>query len=188
MTAIRKNGPVDWNDTGTERVGFVKIRKDGTFRVRILGNPFKTQEFWFTDRDGRPFRVVPSEDPACPSHVIAAKQKTTARNVYVLPVIDRTDGKAKVLEVGQQVANAISGLFKQKNWGDPINYDIEIIRRTNGRTSYSVVPLPPSLLSQQDQLERDAFFSAHSQTIQALATPWSKEKVTETLKQKGLIQ
>jgi hypothetical protein len=56
------------------------------------------------------------------------------------------------LEVGPQIFRQIVGLSKNKKWGDPKGYDIDVIRHPKGsQPLYTVTPEPPSDITAEEK-------------------------------------
>lgn len=82
--------------------------------------------------------------------------KASAR--WFLGVIDKKDGKYKILDISYQVFSQIRKLARKTEvWGDPTKYDIDIVVDKNGGATgyYSVQPEPKRALTAEEQNTRD---------------------------------
>jgi len=68
-----------------------------------------------------------------------------------LPVWNYEEKSFQILEISQKtIMNAIKDLARNKKWGDPKNYDINVTRTTeNSKTKYTVMPEPKEKLTEE---------------------------------------
>ena len=135
------NFNMDWNSIKEPgkggNVDFLKL-KDGINQMRIVSSPAQINIHWEKGIDGQNKKVI-CPGSGCP--ICKAGHAPQLR--YQIQVIDRTDGKVKVLEQGSTVFNAIKAYAVDPEYGDPSKYDIKIKKEGSGRdTKYSVVASP----------------------------------------------
>lgn len=90
---------------------------------------------------------------------------------YYIPVIDRADGKLKVIDCSPAIAKGIKTLNDNKKWGSPLKYDIDIIVNpmADPQSYYNVVPNAPEALTEQEVAMREDFpFDALTKRAQPL--------------------
>lgn len=138
---MSNNFDMDWGnikEPGTGgNVDFLKL-KDGMNQIRIVGKPALINIHWEKGIDGQNKKVI-CPGSGCP--ICKAGKAPQAR--YQVQVIDRNDGKIKVLEQGPTVFNHIKAYAMDPDYGDPSLYDIKIKKEGSGReTKYSVLPSP----------------------------------------------
>lgn len=144
-------GEVDWNSGdvadgtgGGNRSDFLKL-KEGVTTVRIMSNPTQFYQHW-VEANGkkRPFNS-PISEPKLVKKLEDAGFKRKA--AWIVKVLDRTDGKFKLLEIGSQIYGGIKTLVQDEDWGPVSNYDVKIIRGPAGsQPLYKVSPKPKSPL------------------------------------------
>lgn len=78
---------------------------------------------------------------------------------YYIPVIDRADGKIKVIDCSPAIAKGIKTLNDNKKWGSPLKYDVDIIVNpmADPQSYYNVVPNAPEPLTEAEVAMREAF-------------------------------
>ena len=132
---------MDWGsvkESGTGgNVDFIKLQ-NGVNPMRIVGKPSLIDIHWEEGVDGSKKKVI-CPGPGCP----ICKAGNSPQSRYQIQVIDRVDGKVKVLEGGPTIFNAIKAYAMDPEYGDPTRYDIRIKKEGTGReTKYTVVPSP----------------------------------------------
>lgn len=139
-------GEIDWNSAdiggGGKRTQYLQMKTPGNYTVRVMGNPIQFYCHWLDTPDGKKKKVnSPSDNPALVSKLEAAGFKR--QTGWMVRVLDREDGQFKLLEIGQQIYNAIRDLYNNKAWGKVTAYDITITRRPKGsQPLYTVTPNP----------------------------------------------
>lgn len=139
-------GDVDWNsaDVGGGKADFMKLTQGGN-TVRIMASPVQFYVNWLDTSDGRRKVNTPIEDPDLVQRLDDADFRRQTR--WILKVLDRSDDKFRLLEVGPQIFKAVRGLVRNKKWGKVTNYDININKGPKGtQPLYSVVPDPKEAL------------------------------------------
>ena len=133
----------DWDDVGGGGPFETMALPAGESRIRcLIEKPWFLHEHW-VDIPGeagiQPRKIVCSGDENC----LACKRGIAASKRLYIPVIDRADGKAKILEGGVMIFGEIKKYSKDPEYGDPTKYDIKIGREGTGmKTQYSTTPSP----------------------------------------------
>jgi len=120
-------------------------------QVRLVSEPRYVLQHWIEDADGRekPINCRGEECPYCGKDVPPGeKADKTAKWGWV--VIDRDDGQVKVFTGPTLIARKIkeiSELVDRKTgkqvWGNPMTYDLQIVRTEEpGASYYKVDPMP----------------------------------------------
>jgi hypothetical protein len=181
---MEKKTEASWDDIGSSGGGgggkdsFLRLGK-GSNIVRILTPPFPYKQHKYkpeSDKKGYGFRVNCTEDEkTCP----VCKKGDKPKKRWLLGVVDKA-GMFKILDIGYTVAKAIQTYNRDEAWGNPSNYDIDIVVDPNGGATnyYTVVPRPPKPLSAaalkvKEELDLDV--------IKRKAAAPSVEKVQERL-------
>ena len=187
-TNNRKTGEVSWGETKIYEPGgnnnkpeWMRLKK-GSNKVRVLTAPFQYYQHTVHFDGGNKFgyRVncsATKDNSACP---VCEKggEDGQAKRRWLIGVIDRETNTYKILDIAQSVLKGIKILNDDKDWGDPINYDIDILNSGIGAQRYNVVAKPKTPLSAEDLVLQG------ENTTDALAfrtTPPSYEKVEERL-------
>ncbi len=139
--------------------------KTGKNKIRIIGDPEKEKVHWITSTSphARIKKEICSGDNTCPHCPLIP---TSTR--YSFPIIDRADGKVKILSTGALIYLEIEGLVLDAMWGDPTKYDIVINRIWPAGTSiiyarYNVMGVPPfGPIVGHDRVKADTFFLART--------------------------
>jgi len=148
-----------WDDVGGNSGPFEQMAlPQGESRVRLLiPDPWYLHEHW-VDVPGvaqtTSRKIVCSGDENC----LACKRGLVPSKRNYIPVIDRADKKAKILEGGVTIFGEIKKFKNDAEYGDPTMYDIKIFREgTNLNTSYSLTPSPNKTPLTEEEL---ALFAA----------------------------
>lgn len=132
-------GEVEWGTVGEERVSDFIVLKEGDNKVRVLTNPTQFASHWVVLDDGSKRKVVCATEgcPVCKRGQDGDKPQAR----WLIKVLSREDGVVKLLEIGPQVLRGIKDLANSEDWGNPVEYDINIRRgKPNTKPLYSVVP------------------------------------------------
>lgn len=164
------NVKVGGDGTGTP---FIKLQP-GLNQVRVVGRPFQVDIHWEKGLDGQNKKVI-CPNVGCP--VCKAGHVPMAR--YQVIVIDRVDGKVKILEGGPRIFAAIKDYAMDPEYGDPSKYDLKVKKEGQGReTKYTVLASPnKSNLTADEQAAVD-----NSKTL----TDINKPKTIDEILQMGL--
>lgn len=127
---------------------FLKIEPESTVRVRILTSAVVGWQYFNNDN-----KFVKSKTPfvALPSDIGYAQDGTlnSIQHFWAFVVWNYDIQTVQVYQVTQKtIREAISGLIKDEDWGNPLEYDIKITRSGSGKekTTYSINPAPKSPL------------------------------------------
>jgi len=156
-----------------EPTPFLKLQ-NGENRVRVVGNPSLIDVHWEKGLDGQQKKVI-CPGRGCP--VCKVGHAPQAR--YQVQVIDRTDGKVKILEGGVTIFTQIKECAQDEDFGDPTQYDFKIKKEGTGReTKYSLRPNPKKIPLTSEELE----LVANSKKLSDI----NKTKTIEEILQMGL--
>lgn len=168
---------MNWNEIKSggsgEGTPFMKLQP-GMNQVRIVGLPFEVDIHWEKGTDGSNKRVV-CLGVGCP---VCKAGHTPTKRFQVL-VIDRADGKIKILEAGTSIFRQIKDYALDAEYGNPTMYDMRIKKEGSGReTKYSVVASPNKgqITDEEKKLVDDA----------TSLTDINKPKTVEEIMQMGL--
>lgn len=154
---------------GKKESKFLRL-DDNDNRVRLLTKPSQYWQHKFKPPGdkGYGYRVLCSKaggtvSGECPLCDIVAKERkdkvddknqtvTKVQKRWLVGVIDRKSASYKILDISKTVFQAIQDLFNDTDWGDPIQYDINIkVNRKGGPTGYyGVTPKNAKPLSEAD--------------------------------------
>lgn len=175
-------GEIDWNSAETKtqnsNTNMYMRLKEGDNDVRILSNPIQYYVHWVETDQGKRKITSPIDHPEL---VTKLEDRGFRRQVrWILKVIDRSDNKPKLLEVGSQIFNGMVAIIQNPKWGSASKYDITIKRLPAGsQPLYQVTPNPKENIS-SDLKEAFNTFSAELDTDKIIA-PSSAEKVCDLL-------
>lgn len=121
---------------------YMKFQK-GENRFRILSKPVLG---WLDWEDKKPLRFQMKQKPEAP-----IDPKKPIKHFWAITVWDYTDNAIKVLEITQSsIQKAITDLAKDSDWGNPVGYDIKVVRKGDGmETEYSINPVPHKPISEE---------------------------------------
>lgn len=160
---MSKFGMVSWDELNTNNNSsnkkdfknyFLKL-KDGDNVVRLLTKPFEFQVHQYKphkDDEGYGKRILSCApaygDASDPLIALGIKPKRK----WLVGVIDRSTSTYKVLEIGPGVLKSIQTLYRDEDWGDPIQYDvnIKVDKKAPPANYYNVNPKPKKPLSAAD--------------------------------------
>lgn len=122
--------------------GFMKFLK-GDNLFRFLARPVMGFEYW--TEDDKPVRSKNAFD-SLPENAKKDKDGNVlkAKHIWIAPVYNYDEGEVAILTITQKgVQEAILGLTHDKDWGNPMHYDIKVNREGDGfDTKYKVNPKP----------------------------------------------
>ena len=100
---------------------------------------------------------------------------------WYIGVIDRRTQSYKILDMSSTVFQAVKGLTQKDKWGDPGNYDIDIVVDKNAGVTgyYSVYPEPKEPLSDQDIEIRKT--QVNKELLLKLCEPFTPERALEKM-------
>jgi hypothetical protein len=150
----RKVGKVAWSSPAlnnntteeTKKLPFLDMKGwNKSWKGRVVSeDPLRYWCHFTTDKTGKSVKVNCTLSDDCP--VMIEKTKTPCGGLqaearYYIKLLDRADGKIKVLDVGKQVVNAIGELISNPEYGHCRNYDITINKgKEKDNPLYKVVP------------------------------------------------
>jgi hypothetical protein len=154
----------DWDEaevkTGSE---FMKL-VEGDNVVRI------------TDGAGVPRKIRAAAERNCP----LKKRGEKLQNRWYVGVINRKTKSAQVMEISSQIVSAIKKLYKDEDWGDPEQYDINVCRGPAGsQPLYTVIAKPKKPLNDDDKAMVARF--VENTDLKKMTTPPTPEEVAERL-------
>jgi hypothetical protein len=115
--------------------------EEGNNKFRILSSAIVG---WLDWDDKKPVRTKER-----PEHLFDATKP--AKHFWAFIVWDYKDGRIKIMEITQAtIQDAILTLHNDAGWGNPVNYDINIVRKGKDKeTKYNVLPTPPKQISEE---------------------------------------
>lgn len=177
-----KFGEVDWNDgdagTTSRKTDFMRL-SEGPNVVRVMGNPIQSYIHWVELPDGSKRKInSPVDSPELVQKLEDAGFKR--KPSWVVKVLDRSDNKFKLLEIGSQIYNGVKALFNNPKWGKVTLYDITITRGPKGsQPLYSVTPDPKEPL---DNSLKEKFMKFNDElNVDRLVSPSDPAWVCELL-------
>jgi hypothetical protein len=180
-----KHGEVSWggSDAGG---GEKKNTKDmwlrlspGSNLVRILTLPYQYYQHRYEIEGGKKYGYRVNCSMANGSCELCDKDNKPKRR-WLLGVIDRKTNMFRMLDVGYGVFGNIKTYAQDEDWGDPSQYDIDIICNPNGSPQeyYKCVCKPKKPLSANDLDIRER---ANLDDLVRLSAASTVEKVKERL-------
>lgn len=143
MNQDKKNSFLPEGYKQPDTSNFFKL-KDGENTFRIMSHAIVGYEYWTEDnkvvRSKTPFKETPN------IKLDKDGKPTKIKHFWAFVVWNYESGKLQVAEITQStIQSGIKALVDNKNWGDPINYDITITKSGEGfDTEYTVMPNPKS--------------------------------------------
>ena len=150
-------GQTDWDLVGNENKNkdfkkdmYLRLQ-DGPNRIRIVTKPFQYLAHTYKKEGDKGFgQKVYCSAPmgSCP----LCEKGDKAKRRWLVGVIDRKTSTFKILDIGYSVFQNIKSLTNDPDWGDPSNYDIDLVVDRNGGASgyYKTNPKPAKPLSVAD--------------------------------------
>lgn len=153
-----------------EGTPYVKLQP-GVNVMRIVGLPYEVEVHWEESLDGSKKRIV-CLGVGCP----ICKAGHVPQKKFQVLVIDRTDGKLKILEGGNSIFRQIKDYAMDADYGDPSKYDIKIKKEGSGReTKYTIVASPKkSELTPEEQALLDG-----ARTLSEINKPKTVEELIQ---------
>jgi hypothetical protein len=184
-------GEISWNDESFDGDNKKKeSNKDiwlrlgeGSNEVRLITQPYQYLVHKYKKEGDPGFGqkvYCSSAHGSCPlCDGFDGQKPDKAKQRWLLGVISRKDGTAKILDVSYAVFGSIRKLARGR-WGDPTKYDIDIIVDKNAPPNgyYSVQPIEKTPLSATDQKLKEDF---DLDELKRKVTPPSAEQVQKRL-------
>ena len=150
----------DWDRKPKESASvYISLKSQGeTAKVRIGAAPLRFVTVWpaGAQKGAKPLdEAMVANFSSGQWMSIMRSPDWEIRETYVLLVIDRMDGNAKVFKVSGTVYGKIRDYAKNPEWGAPAGYDITVTRtETPGKAYWDVTPSPktPILTSEVDKV------------------------------------
>lgn len=172
-----------------KRDQFMRLQ-DGPNVLRVVTKPHRYLSHKYKmEGDSGYGEKIPCSMPlhgSCP--VCDLKDKPKKR--WFVGVIDRKANQYKVLDISVLVYDALKALNRDEDYGDPMNYDIDIKFNKNSTTPsgfYNVVPKPPKPLTESDLAIKA---QASEEELDKKCTPptaeWVLAKLNKIRESKGL--
>lgn len=183
-----------WSDIGyvpgagssDDKVKAEYLKIEGTIQVRILDDePVTNWTHWIPQLGGGKGGSVDCIGKGCPvCKIIAAdkKEKITPKysssKKHMINVLDRKDGKVKILNAGETVFEQLKNIMM--SMGDLKSFDVKISRTGTGKgTKYSVLPTyPPTPLT-------DAEKALPKFDLTTVKKPLTEEQIVELMNGKS---
>jgi hypothetical protein len=135
---------------------WMKLKKGDNY-IRLVSKPFQynVHKFKFVNGlNGDPGYgekikcCKTSADSPCPACDLGSRFSQR----WYFGIIDRADGRYKIFDMPSSVFTKVDGFRKSAKWGDPQNYDINIVMDPTAAAAnyYGVYPDPKEPLSEQD--------------------------------------
>lgn len=124
--------------------------KQGENKFRILGKPIIG---WLDWQDKKPLRFRMKDKPSQPIDPTKA-----VKHFWAMVVWNYNENQIQILEITQSsIQSAISTLSNDEDWGNPLSYDIKIVRTGEKmETQYAVNPVPHKPLSAEISMALEA--------------------------------
>ena len=101
------------------------------------------------------------------------EKEYSVRKKHAIPVVDMSDGKIKVLEMSNTLANTVKGIYEEYQGFDTI--DLKITRNGSGlQTKYAVVPVPT-------KYSEDTIEGQERPDFEKLYAPFSNEDIEKMM-------
>jgi len=125
---------------------FGKGDKGRTITFRLVSKPEFVTQHWVIGEDGksRPIKCTGKDCSYCGDDV-PLKEKIDKRVTFGWIVIDRDDGTPKIFKGAFMIAKDIKALSEDKDWGNPMLYDIKVTRTEEAGAYYKTVPVPKGM-------------------------------------------
>lgn len=152
-----KFGLVSW-DEDVNTAGNQNRSKDeymrlqsGSNKVRLVTKPFQYWVHKYKEEGMQGFgeKVYCSKfNGSCPVCDLDNKPKRR----WFAGIIDRKTNTYKILDMGVAIYQKVQGYSRDEDWGDPSQYDIDIVVDKNGGATgyYNVIAKPKKPLSDED--------------------------------------
>jgi hypothetical protein len=175
--ATKVIGKVEWENADIGTSSFMRL-EEGDNMVRCVSSPYQGYSHWTVDASGQKRKVGCSlkDCPVC----ARGNPEEAAKPRWMLAVLNRKTNKPAILEIGPQIFKGIKALSQSKRWGNPREYDLNIIKAPKGTNPlYTIMPEPKDLLSDADKtMLKDWMKDIDLQSLVAAPTP---DEVAESL-------
>jgi len=176
-----KHGEVAWGDNGyserqKEKEIYLKLTP-GSNLVRIITLPYQFYQHRYKMENEKGFGsryMCSGAHGKCPLCSLQDKPKRR----WLVGVIDKKTSSYKVLDIGWSVYKEILGYSDDADWGDPSQYDIDIVVNPKAPpiSYYSTVPKPKKPLNANELILKD---QVNTKFLVDRTTPPTPEKAFE---------
>lgn len=150
-----------WNNDGdakrSSKEDYFNIRKDGTYNVRFVDRPYKFQAHWIEPiPGGKKLKVncAGRDCSVCKGGIVGGvkMEPSKPKNYFVSFILNRDAKRFQVFEYSRAIFEKIKNYYASKNWGDPVNYDVEITRNLSKgpAEAYSCIAQPKEPLTAEE--------------------------------------
>lgn len=183
MARMANFGEKSWDEESASSNGrsdFFNMKKDGQYKVRVVGKPHEYGVHW-VDAGG----VRKKVNCAAKDCLLCAKGlKANVR--YMIPAIFRSgpdvkEGSIRVTEFGPQVFGAIRSLYKTPEWGNPNKYDIIIDKDKSRGASGTYFVTPAKEYPLTDKEKADVVDFLERVNLKELSAAMPNELIIEKL-------
>ena len=156
------NGVIDWGDfipnsSGSSNVGgrmdFLWLKSGSTYRVRPVHKPVIFYKYFY--KNGTKLRTAICKEPSTCTVKINHPELDTPSERFAILVIDRADGKVKVMEFPKSVFLSIKAWWTatQKNPGgnDGVDWAINVAGSGQKGTKYTSTPIEASPFTNEEK-------------------------------------
>jgi len=156
-SGMKKGGGGGSGGAGGPFDKFLKLVPGNTYTVRPVGNPCAFHAYWVASpTDPKRFNRAITEDPN--NCVINQKYQIVPKTRYAVNVIDRADGKLKIMEAPPSVFDKIKDWAKASRQ-DPgakggADFQIQIVVPPNGdkkRSEYRTTPIVQTPFTEEEK-------------------------------------
>jgi hypothetical protein len=176
MAQEYKYGELDnWDEvevkTGSE---FMKL-VEGDNVVRIITKPYQFSVAWIKNQKGT-HKVRSAMTKDCP--LVKAGEKL--QNRWYVGVFERKTKTVKILEISGQIVSSIKKLALDEDWGNPRDYDVNIVRGApDSQPLYTVIAKPKKPLTDDEKAQVARFNELTD--LKKMTTPPLASEVEERL-------
>lgn len=114
------------------------------------GNPSYGQKLWCLQKHNGMCKICEGYLYNFPDY-----NEEAATYRWIVAVIDRKTNSVKYLDLGLKAFSYIQLLYRDKRWGDPENYDIDVNVDEYKTHEIRIIALPPIALTQADLLLKE---------------------------------
>lgn len=181
-------GLVDWQDVdpkpqsaGDNKDKYLRLEAGKKYRIRPCGKPLQIHRYYVTDATGKTRSAITEDPKTC---IIKQKYPNEeAKPRYAINVIDRADGKIKILEAPPSVFRPM------KEWAEATSKDpggidgadfavsVEVPNGDKRRTIYKTMALVPTILSEEEV----TYVKGNKHKLPEIYKPTPQDKIESVL-------
>jgi len=156
------NGVIDWGDFipnssgnsgNSDRVDFLWLKSGSTYRVRPVHKPVIFYKYFFQN-EGK-LRTAICADPSSCSVKVNHPELDTPSERFAILVIDRADGKLKVMEFPKSVFLSIKAWWtatnKNPGGNEGVDWAIQVTGSGKQGTKYTSTPIEPAPFTNEEK-------------------------------------